>query len=75
MKREDLFFALNETTHALRFAQAAASRFTVDPDEVEAGSTTAASVAHVSNQLADAQTSLTAARTEISRLIPGNGTE
>jgi hypothetical protein len=75
VKREDLFFSLNETTHALRFAQAAASRFTVNPDEVEAGSRTAASVVYISNQLTDAQTSLSAAEVEIGRLIQENGTD
>jgi uncharacterized protein (DUF1810 family) len=69
VKREDLFFALNETTHALRFAQAAANRFTVDPDELEAGSPRATSIAFISNQLTDAQTSLSAAEVEISNLM------
>jgi len=70
VKREELLFALNETTHALRFAQAAASRFMIIPDEVEAGSTTAASVAYIHNQLEDAQTSLSAAQVEIEKLLP-----
>lgn len=74
MKREDLLFALNETTHALRFAQSAAGRFTVDADEVEAGSRTATSVAFISNQLADAHTSLSSAELEIGKLLQENST-
>lgn len=69
MTHEDYFFALNETTHALRFAQAAAKRFTVNADELEAGSKAAASVAYISNRLSDAQTSLVAAEVEIGRLV------
>jgi hypothetical protein len=69
VKREDLLFGLNETTHALRFAEAAAGRFTVDPHQLEAGSTVAASVAYISNRLTDAQTSLTAAIVEIGKLM------
>ena len=72
MKREDLFFALNETTHALRFAQAAASRFAVDPNDVDAGLGTAA-IAFISNQLTGAQTSLSAAQAEIGKLIEQGG--
>lgn len=69
MKREDLLFAHNETTHALRFARAAASRFMIDANGLEAGSSTAASVAYISDQLANAQTSLSAAELEIGRLL------
>jgi hypothetical protein len=32
VKRDTLFFALNETTHALRFAESAARRFSSDVD-------------------------------------------
>lgn len=69
MQTEALYFALNETTHALRFAESAAKRFTTDPDELEAGSTAAASVAFIKNRLSDAQVSLAAAELEISRLV------
>jgi len=69
VKHQDLLFALNETTHALRFAQAAGSRFAVDPKELERGSRTAASIAYISNQLTDAGTSLSAAESEIGKLI------
>ena len=69
MKREVLFIALNETTHALRFAESAARHFTTDPDELETGSVTAVSVAYVKNRLSDAQQSLTAAEGEIGKLI------
>jgi hypothetical protein len=69
VKRDTLFFALNETIHALRFAESAARRFSSDVDALEAGSKTAASVAHIKNQLSDAQRSLSAAEGEIGRLI------
>ncbi len=69
MKREDLLFALNETTHALRFTQSAAKRFAVNVDELEADSKTAASVAYIKNRLSDAQTSLSAAEIELSGLL------
>ena len=69
MKREVLFIALNETTHALRFAESAARHFTTDTDELEAGSVTATSVAFINNRLSDAQQSLTAAENEIGKLI------
>ena len=69
MNREELFFALNETTHALRFAESAASRFAINVDELVAGSKTAVSVAYIKNRLSDAQDSLAAAEGEIGRLI------
>ena len=69
MQPEALYFALNETTHALRFAESAAKRFTTEPDELEAGSAAAASVAFIKNHLSDAQISLAAAELEIGRLI------
>jgi len=69
VKSEDLYFALNATTHALRFAEAAARQFTTDPDDLESGSKTAASVAFIKNQLSDAQRSLREAEGEIGRLI------
>lgn len=75
MKRDELFFALNETTHALRFAQTAARRFSVDPNQLEAGSATAVSVAYISNRLSDAQGSLSAAETEIAQLLKQTGTD
>ena len=74
MKHEDLYLALNETTHALRFAQAAASRFAVGAEEVESGSSTATSVAYVGNQLADAQSALSSSEVEIRRLLQEEGT-
>ncbi len=58
MKSEDLYFALNATTHALRFTEAAAKQFVADPVELEIGSKTAASVAFIKNHLSDAQRSL-----------------
>ena len=69
MKRAVLFIALNETTHALRFAESAARHFATDTDELEAGSVTATSVAFINNRLFDAQQSLTAAEREIGKLI------
>jgi len=69
VKSEDLYFALNATTHALRFAEAAAMQFTADPDDLESGSKTATSVAFIKNQLSDAQRSLAEAEGEIGRLI------
>jgi hypothetical protein len=69
VKSEDLYFALNATTHALRFAASAAEYFTADTNELESGSKSAVSVAYVKNQLADAQRSLTEAEGEIGRLI------
>ena len=68
MKSEDLYFALNATTHALRFTEAAAMQFLSDPDEVESGSKTAASVAFITNHLSDAQRCLREAE-GIGRLI------
>ncbi len=72
MKREDLFFALNETTHALRFAEAAASRFRPDASALQEDSGTAASVAFINHRLADAQTHLSSAKDEIGRLTNQN---
>ena len=69
MKTEDLYFALNATTHALRFAEAAAQQFTADPDDLESGSKTATSVAFIKNQLSDAKKCLREAEGEIGRLI------
>jgi hypothetical protein len=69
MKQKDLLFALNETTHALRFAESAAQRFVLDPDQLETGSLKAASVAYITNQLADAQTTLSAIEAEITKLL------
>jgi hypothetical protein len=66
---EKLYFALNETTHALRFAESAAKHFTVDPDELETGSPTATSTAFIKNRLLDSQGSLAAAELEIRRLL------
>jgi hypothetical protein len=70
VKREILYLALNETTHALRFAESAAKRFATDVDDLETGSKTAASFAYIKNRLSDAQESLFAAEGEIGRLIP-----
>jgi hypothetical protein len=50
MKRDALYFALNETTHALRFIESAAKRFRTDPDELETGSGLASSVAYITNR-------------------------
>ena len=69
MKREILSLALNETTHALRYAESAARRFTIGIEELEAGSKLAISVGYIQNRLADAQTSLQGAAEEIDRLI------
>lgn len=69
MRLEALYFALNETTHALRFAESAAKRFTTDPDELETALPRATSVAYAKNRLSDAQVSLAAAELEIRRLI------
>ena len=69
MKSDDLYFALNATTHALRFAEAAAEQFLADPDELESGSKIAASVAFITNHLSDAQRFLREAEGEIGRLI------
>jgi hypothetical protein len=75
VKREPLYLALNETTHALRFAESAAKHFAIDVDELETGSKTAASVAYIKNCLSDAQESLFAAEGEIGRLIHEADTE
>jgi len=75
MKREVLFIALNETTHALRFAESAAKHFTSDTDELEIGLTAAVSVAYVKNRLSDARESLTAAEGEIGKLIQQSRTD
>ena len=69
MKRETLSLALNETTHALRFAESAARRFKVDIAELETGSKIAISVTYIQNRLSDAHHSLVAAEEEIRRLI------
>ena len=69
MKRDDLYLALNSTTHALRFAQSAAKPFATDVDELESGSRVAVSVAFIKNQLSDAQVSRLAAEGEIARLL------
>lgn len=73
MKREVLFLALNETMHALRFAESAAKRFATDINELETGSKTAASVAYIKNRLSDAKEALFAAEGEIGRLIQKTG--
>jgi hypothetical protein len=70
-----LFFALNETSHALRFAQSAARRFATDVEALEAGSATALSVAFIKNRLSDARDSLVAAEREIGILIRGTAAE
>jgi hypothetical protein len=69
VKHDDLYFALNATTHALRFTEAAARQFKTDPDELESGSKAAASVAFITNHLSDAQRALREAEGEIGRLI------
>jgi hypothetical protein len=69
VRRDDLFFALNATTHALRFARSAAKYFTTDIDKLEIGSETAASVAYINNRFSDAQHALAQAEIEIERLI------
>ena len=69
VKRELLSLALNETTHALRYAESAGRRFTVDIDELETGSKIAISVTYIVNRLTDAEASLVAAADEIGRLI------
>ena len=69
MKRDDLYLALNATTHALRFAQSAAKPFAADVDRLEIGARVAVSVAFIKNRLSDAQESLSAAETEIARLL------
>ena len=62
-------------TRALRFSQSAAKRFTVDADELEAGSKTAESVAYINNRLSDAQILLAAAEVEIGRLLQESGAD
>jgi len=69
VKREILSLALNETTHALRYAESAARRFTTGIEELEAGSKLAISVGYIQNRLSDARDSLVAAEQEIHRLI------
>jgi len=69
VKREVLSLALNEITHAMRFAESAARRFTTDIEELGAGSKLAISVGYIQNRLADAQASLQGAAEEIDRLI------
>lgn len=63
------YLVLNETNHALRFAESAAGRFAADVDELEAGSKTAMSAAFIKNRLSDAQESRLAAQGEIGRQI------
>ena len=75
MKRDDLYIALNATTHAIRFAQSAAKPFATDVDELEIGSRVATSVAFIRNRLSDAQETLSAAATEITRLLHEGLTE
>lgn len=75
MKRHALFSALNETTHALKFSESAAKRFTGDAEELEATSKTATSVAVISNRLADAQHALVQVELEIRRLIQEIGAD
>jgi hypothetical protein len=69
VKREVLFHAWNETTHALLFVKSAAKRFAIDDVELESGSKTAVSIAYIKNRLSDAEASLSAAEGEIGRLI------
>ena len=69
MKRDDLYLALNATTHALRFVQSAAKPFATDVDKLEAGSRVAVSFAFIKNQLSDAEESLVTAEGEIARLL------
>ena len=69
LKRDDLYIALNATTHAIKFAQSAAKPFAADVDELEIGSRVAGSVAFIRNRLSDAQESLSAAETEMARLL------
>ena len=70
MNREVLSLALNETVHALRYAESAARRFVIDIEELEAGSKLALSVGFIQNRLSDAHDSLAAAKQEIQHLIP-----
>lgn len=56
MKSEDLIFALNATTQALRLTEAAAKPFTADPDELGNGSKKATSLRFIKNHLSDART-------------------
>jgi hypothetical protein len=69
VKREVLSLVLDENTHALRFAEAAARRFAIDMDQLETGSKPAISVGYIQNRLSDAHASLMAAEVEIRRLI------
>ena len=69
MKRDDLYISLNATIHARRFAQSAAKPLATDVDQLEIGSRVAASVAFIRNSLFDAQESLSAAETEMARLL------
>jgi hypothetical protein len=69
LKRDDLYIALNATTHALGFTQSAAKPFATDVDELEIGSRVAVSIAFIKNRLSDAEESLSAAETEITRLL------
>lgn len=69
MNREVFSLALNETTHALRYVESAARRFTTNIEGLEVGSKLAISVGYIQNRLTDAQASLVAAEQEIQRLI------
>jgi hypothetical protein len=69
VKREIFSLALSETTHALRYAESAARRFTNVLEEQEAGSKLAISVGYIQNRLSEAQASLEAAEQEIHHLI------
>lgn len=75
MNRDELSFALNETTHALRFAQSAAKRFQLDVEHWEAGLKTTTSVIYGSNRLLDAVTALSDAELEINLLIRDSKTD
>jgi hypothetical protein len=74
VKREVLSLALNETTHALRFAESAARRFATDIEEQETGSKPAVALAYIQDRLSDAHDSLVAAEEGIRRLIREAGT-
>ena len=69
MQREELLFALNETTHALRFSQAAARRLDTNSHESEAGSKLTPALAYIHTRLSEAQTALSLAELEIRNLI------
>jgi hypothetical protein len=50
VKREILSLALNETAHALRYAESVARRFATDIEDLEAGSRLAISVRYIRNR-------------------------